>query len=1379
MPRVNRQSNLFAAEDWTIAYKAYSEVNFQAYDFDTIRTALVQYIRVNFPENFNDYIDSSEMIAIIELLAYLSQSLSFRMDINSRENFLETAERRDSVFKLARMLGYNPKRNVPASGLMKITSVKTNESLKDSLGTPLNNKTIFWDDANNAESYEQFLIVINSAMNEINRFTSPIKSGTVAGIQTELYRINSKLGSPLAYPFTLNVNGRTRTFETVNVNFTDGGVFFEMHPDPLDHFGFLYRNDGKGISSDSTGFFTMFKQGILTLKDYNYINPVPNRIEDLLVRRINETDFWVQEINTTGSVLNKWEQVANTIGQTLNYNSKALGTRNLYSIENLNQDGIRVRYPDGNFGEIPVGIFRTYYRTSDGERYQIQPDDARNIIITIPYQNREGKDYALTLSMSLRDTVSNSLPEESLANIKQNAPQTYYTQNRMVSRQDYNVFPFAQSTNIEKLRSINRTHAGHSRFIDINDPTGTFQNVNTFADDGSLYKEDNATSTQLLINASNTTREVISNKLPLLLRTQTLNNFVYDGMRKEWIKHVSNKFDLSSLNVRWKPLPTEGKSATGYMTETTSDTGNETNIMINTLLAFKGFQENNFIKYVNPGNLSEFVWVRIISVTNDGSLTSSLSTSVGPWMLSAEIHDNWRADEVITTLRKVFTQIEEQDIKTKMDSKNTFGLGYDVSLDDWYVIENKDLDKRSKFNIINAKTINGSGADASWLLLLTYTAIDDNNFKYVVTSRGEQYVIQSKSKLKFYNISNIKVSGKSNSDKISITTLNTKPSSVERLVWDNTAWNSVETGSSHIPNGFATNIPLRTRDTSWTDVGFSWKDNFGLYRGLEQSVTDILLANTFVNEATIPINTYFNDEDILDGVTPNVTIANNTGVISGIPSNIIVSFNNTTFGYNIFSSSGNVIYKDFYPASNQVEVFQANVSGDTKSFGVSGLTYNDASVGRIVVANANIIAQTGNLIITNNENNKYTYVVDSTLKRSQSSILLDYKRFNERLDKQIDWHVVDNFKYNDGYTDPRKIQVAPLDNDGDLVPDRPLQFDEFVDKDDLVLFEYYTDFDGYTYDRPISVNILDLRKEDSIVVDFIGDTIGPGRFHNPTVLSNLDWIMLKRESLLPELENEVGKIGGLIVYAELEDTIWQFVPSSTDINSVRAVVTTEFIIKRGRGLEQNKLLSELSPMIFKWEHVASKDVRIDPSISNVVEMLILTKSYYSEVQKYINVSGTSFPESPTSKQLANEFEGLNEFKNASDSLVFRSAKIKLLFGSDADDVVQAKFRIVRLNDNLSDNELKSAVIRAINTYFSVDNWEFGETFYFTEMATFIHQQLGSAIGSIIIVPNNSTGTFGDLFQVKAESDELFVNTAKTSDIEIISKITSETLRVDR
>ena len=203
-------------------------------------------------------------------------------------------------------------------------------------------------------------------------------------------------------------------------------------------------------------------------------------------------------------------------------------------------------------------------------------------------------------------------------------------------------------------------------------------------------------------------------------------------------------------------------------------------------------------------------------------------------------------------------------------------------------------------------------------------------------------------------------------------------------------------------------------------------------------------------------------------------------------------------------------------------------------------------------------------------------------------------------------------------------------------------------------------------------------------------------------------------------------------------------------------------------------------MILKWNHTAPNDVRIDPSISNVVEMTVLTQTYYNEILKYINVPGTPYPVTPTSEELSNEFTKLNEFKSASDTLVFRSSKFKLLFGSDAEEAFQAKFKIVKLpGTNLSDNEIKSGVVRLFNQYFEADNWEFGETFYFTELSSFIHQNLGNAIGSILILPKNTAGNFGDLFQVKADPNELFISTATVNDISIVEKITSQTLRTDR
>ena len=111
MSSTDRQNRLLVAEDWKRIYPILPNADFQSYDFDNLRRTMINYLRTNYPEDFNDYIESSEYLALIDLIAFLGQNISFRIDLNARENFLELAERRESVLLLARLLFHNPKRN--------------------------------------------------------------------------------------------------------------------------------------------------------------------------------------------------------------------------------------------------------------------------------------------------------------------------------------------------------------------------------------------------------------------------------------------------------------------------------------------------------------------------------------------------------------------------------------------------------------------------------------------------------------------------------------------------------------------------------------------------------------------------------------------------------------------------------------------------------------------------------------------------------------------------------------------------------------------------------------------------------------------------------------------------------------------------------------------------------------------------------------------------------------------------------------------------------------------------------------------------------------------------------------------------------------------
>ena len=100
MSTTSRQNNLILNQDWTRIYQTFRNADFKSYDFENIRRVIISYLRENYPEDFNDYIESSEYMALVDAVAFLGQSISFRLDLASRENFLELAERKKVCLEL-------------------------------------------------------------------------------------------------------------------------------------------------------------------------------------------------------------------------------------------------------------------------------------------------------------------------------------------------------------------------------------------------------------------------------------------------------------------------------------------------------------------------------------------------------------------------------------------------------------------------------------------------------------------------------------------------------------------------------------------------------------------------------------------------------------------------------------------------------------------------------------------------------------------------------------------------------------------------------------------------------------------------------------------------------------------------------------------------------------------------------------------------------------------------------------------------------------------------------------------------------------------------------------------------------------------------------
>ena len=77
-------------------------------DFTELRASLVDYARTYFPTTYNDFTPASPGMMFMEMAAYVGDVLSFYLDNQFQENFLQYARQTNNLFELAYMFGYKP-----------------------------------------------------------------------------------------------------------------------------------------------------------------------------------------------------------------------------------------------------------------------------------------------------------------------------------------------------------------------------------------------------------------------------------------------------------------------------------------------------------------------------------------------------------------------------------------------------------------------------------------------------------------------------------------------------------------------------------------------------------------------------------------------------------------------------------------------------------------------------------------------------------------------------------------------------------------------------------------------------------------------------------------------------------------------------------------------------------------------------------------------------------------------------------------------------------------------------------------------------------------------------------------------------------------------
>jgi hypothetical protein len=1112
MATTDRQNRLLVAEDWRKIYTAFQQADFKSYDFETLRRTMVAYLRENYPDDFNDFVESSEYVALIDLIAYVAQSLSFRVDLNARENFLETAERRNSILRLARLINYNAKRNKAATGLLKIDSVSTTQNITDSSGQNLANVTVVWNDATNSNYREQFIKILNRANFQSQRFGKPLDSSNIGGIQTEVYTINSFNTDLPIYKLSKAVSGVTRNFEIVSASIKDSESIYESAPILGGGFNYLYRTDGSGDTSNNTGFFVLLKQGNLTSTDFKITQPTTNYVQPINSTNINNDDVWLYKLNDFNNIEELWTKVPSLSGNNTIYNSLSADVRNIYNVITKANDSIDLVFGDGNFANIPSGSFRVYHRISDNEKYTIQAQDIQNIQFTIPYVDASGGSQTISITASLKQSVYNAAATESNASIQEKAPQTYYSQNRMITAEDYNVVPLSASQEIVKIKSVNRTASGISRAKDIVDPTGAYSNVSVYADDGIMYREESQPTFTFTFTNKNDILSTINSSVESKLKESYSRQFYY-------LKYGTK--DLSALSASWVSTTTGTNTNTGYFTAggplVLGDfaTSNLKYAQAGALVKFTSPDTRKFLNGVlvttGTTNAEDRSWAKISAVAGDGANggLGNLESGIGPVTLNDVIPANAVLSAVIPNFANTFSTTLKTDLQNRIEAYETFGLRYDEENAEWIVITTANLSASTVFSTAYAGDATNNNSDASWWFKFT----NDGN-TYTATYRSLKYIFESEGQNKFH---------------------------------------------------------------------------------------------------------YDRTDRIYDYTTGQV-----------VKDSVKILKNNTV------PSTGSAIG---YP---------------------------------------------------------------------------------------ISWQVVDTVTEADGYQDNRKVEIGFYDYDDDGVVDNPEIFDIIVEPDTnvttkFVFFEKYNSYNNIQRYRPYA-------SSNFIVTQYEADITLPGSYSD----------------------------GQLFYFHDAAENVIKQYSSST----ISLTANTDYIVRRGR-----------SSIDFQYRHHAGQDTRIDPSVSNIIDIYMLERTYDSLFRTWLQEGGAK-PQASTSDQLRISYSGkLNPLKGLSDQIIYHPVKYRILFGTTADETYQATFKVVKNSaSNVSTAVIKTRTIAAINEFFALNNFDFGDTFYFTELAAYIHNQLAPDLLTVVIVPNQSGQAFGSLFQISSAADEIFISGATVDDVTIIDAL---------
>ena len=420
-------------------------IKYTSRDFETIKQDLVDYARRYYPETFRDFNEASFGSLMLDTVAYIGDILSFYLDYQVNESFLNSAVEYDNVIRLAKQLGYNFQPNPTSYGiasLFVLVPAQTTGGGPDTRYMPILKKGgtfstdsgatfMLTEDVNFSDSaHEQVVARVNSSTGVPTYFAVKAKAPVMSGDQTEA---SFTIGAHTRF-LTVEVPG-SNIAEIISVYDSEGHEYFEV--DFLSQ-NLIYRELTN--RSDNTE----------TVKSILKPVSVPRRFI-----ASNTSEGMTLQFGFGSDDKIKDNLVVDPAKVALVQHGRAHITDKNFDPSVLNQTD--------KFGVVPSNttLFITY-RENNASNVNIASNSLSTVVnTTLLFNNETSLDTSTVAEVRDSLEVNNEAPiigDITLPNseeIKKRALDNFATQNRIVTKQDYVSYIYTMP---EKFGAIKRAN---------------------------------------------------------------------------------------------------------------------------------------------------------------------------------------------------------------------------------------------------------------------------------------------------------------------------------------------------------------------------------------------------------------------------------------------------------------------------------------------------------------------------------------------------------------------------------------------------------------------------------------------------------------------------------------------------------------------------------------------------------------------------------------------------------------------------------------------------------------------------------------------------------------------------------------------------------